>query len=31
MMQTEISEENVNEKYIQEIFSSDKILLMKNK
>ena len=31
MMQTEISEENINEKYIQEIFSSDKILVMKNK
>ena len=31
IMQTEISEENINEKYIQEIFSSDKILVMKNK
>ena len=31
MMITEISEENINEKYIQEIFSSDKIIVMKNK
>ena len=31
MMITEISEENINEKYIQEIFSSDKIIVLKNK
>ena len=31
MMQIEESDENLNEKYIQSIFSSDKILVMKNK
>ena len=31
MMEIEESDENLNEKYIQSIFSSDKILVMKNK
>ena len=31
IMQTEINEENINEKYIQDILSSDKIIILKNK